>query len=126
MKREVLMIVLLIFLMLAGISRAGNLPPHAVDLGYGMWTCERGYVLRNHACISDAEAGSGPRVIISDMPSAGDGASSPEEASKAATPAAKPSPSLFISTGRPGPSNLPDTSSLPQAPAPPAMRAPRR
>ena len=120
------MIVLLIFLILAGIGRAGNLPPHAVDLGYGMWTCERGYVLRNHACISDAEAGSGPRVIISDVPSAGDGASSREEASEAAAPAAQPSPSLFISTGRPGPSNLPDTSNLPDAPAPPVIRVPRR
>ncbi len=33
----------------------GDLPPHAVVVSYGLWSCERGYLLRNRACVPEEE-----------------------------------------------------------------------
>jgi hypothetical protein len=52
-----------------------TLPPHAVAVDrYGTWTCERGYLLRMGRCISEEEAAKEPRFELSEVPSAGDGA----------------------------------------------------
>jgi hypothetical protein len=63
------------FLFLASIAAAAELPPHAIAVDrYGTWTCERGYVLTNHRCVAESELPHGSQVIVSDLPSAGDGA----------------------------------------------------
>jgi L,D-transpeptidase ErfK/SrfK len=41
---------------------SSKLPPHAVEIGFGMWSCERGYVLRNRKCVSEEEVASAPRI----------------------------------------------------------------
>jgi L,D-transpeptidase ErfK/SrfK len=47
-------------------ARRSDLPPHAVALEHGLWTCERGYLLRNRACVSEAEAAQDSKVEIYD------------------------------------------------------------
>lgn len=32
-----------------------GLPPHGVEVDYGLWSCERGYVMRAHRCIPEDE-----------------------------------------------------------------------
>jgi hypothetical protein len=61
-------------LILATVIQAADLPPHVIDAGGGWISCERGYVLQNHRCLSDAEVVHGPTIEISTLPSAGDGA----------------------------------------------------
>ena len=39
---------------------SSKLPPHAVEVEYGMWSCERGYVLRKKLCVSEEEAAKEP------------------------------------------------------------------
>ena len=45
---------------------SSNLPPHAVEVGfgYGMWSCERGYVLRHRKCVSEAELAGEQQVEV--------------------------------------------------------------
>ena len=47
-------------------ARKPDLPPHAVVVEVGLWTCERGYLLRNRACVSEAEAAQNSKVEIYD------------------------------------------------------------
>jgi len=50
------------------------LPPHVVEVGEGLFSCERGYVIREGRCIPFEELEHGPVVEVSSLPSAGDGA----------------------------------------------------
>jgi L,D-transpeptidase ErfK/SrfK len=43
---------------------SSDLPPHAVEIGYGMWSCERGYVLRHRKCVPEEELARVPRVEV--------------------------------------------------------------
>jgi hypothetical protein len=57
-------------------AESSPLPPHAVPVDrHGTGTCERGYPKRVRACVPEEEAGRGPQTIVSDLPSAGSGAS---------------------------------------------------
>jgi hypothetical protein len=56
------------------LSRKPTLAPHFEEVAYGLYACERGYVLMNGRCLTDAEVPHGPMVEVSDLPSAGDGA----------------------------------------------------
>ena len=40
----------------AAVAAKGDLPAHAVVVSYGLWSCERGYVLRNRACVPEEQA----------------------------------------------------------------------
>jgi hypothetical protein len=48
------------------VYRAG-LPPHVVDLGYGLCTCEQGYFLFQHRCVAEAELPREQVVVVSDL-----------------------------------------------------------
>jgi hypothetical protein len=50
------------------------LPPHVVEVAGGLFSCERGYLIRQGRCISFADIPPGPTMEISSVPSAGDGA----------------------------------------------------
>ena len=50
------------------------LPPHMKEVDFGLYACDRGYVLVDGHCLTDAEVPHGPVVIVSDLPSAGEGA----------------------------------------------------
>ena len=43
---------------------SSELPQHAVEIGYGMWSCERGYVLRNRKCMPEEEVAREPWVEV--------------------------------------------------------------
>jgi len=45
---------------------AGNedLPAHAVMVSYGLWSCERGYLLRNRVCVPEKEAANESRFEV--------------------------------------------------------------
>ncbi len=58
----------------AALEARAELPPHVVEVAYGLYSCERGYVIRQGCCISLADIPPGPVVEISSLPSAGDGA----------------------------------------------------
>ena len=103
------------FLALVGVSyAAGPLHAHQVD-ARGWYECDRGFVMqsrqRGAVCVPESEVSHGPEVILSGVPSAGDGARHLEcEASRSqaggyAAPeasGAQPAPaSLFIQTDRP-------------------------
>jgi L,D-transpeptidase ErfK/SrfK len=45
-----------------------KLPPHAVEVGYGMWSCESGYVMRQKRCVSEEEAAKEPWFEIFGAP----------------------------------------------------------
>lgn len=45
---------------------APELPPHAVEVAYGMWSCERGYVLRYRQCVPEEEISRDPWVEVFD------------------------------------------------------------
>jgi hypothetical protein len=45
--------------------RRAGLPPHVLDLGYGMWTCERGYLLVRHRCTAHADLSREQVVVVS-------------------------------------------------------------
>ena len=36
-------------------ASTADLPPHAVEVDYGLWSCERGYVLRARRCVPEDE-----------------------------------------------------------------------
>jgi hypothetical protein len=51
-----------------------ELPPHFEEVAYGLYACERGWVLYQGRCVTDTEVPHGPVVDISSLRSAGDGA----------------------------------------------------
>jgi hypothetical protein len=53
-----------------------ELPPHVVEAvpGWGWYSCAPGYILRRGACLAESELPAGPEIIVSSLPSAGDGA----------------------------------------------------
>lgn len=65
------------FLALAGTAHGGG-PPHAHEAAVGLWECDRGLVMRARSrasvCVPESEVSDEPEVIVSDLPSAGDGA----------------------------------------------------
>jgi hypothetical protein len=54
-----------------------SLPPHFVEAGGGWLTCERGFTLRDHRCVADAEVPHGATIEVSNLPSAGEGSRQP-------------------------------------------------
>ena len=58
----------------AAVETRAELPPHVVEVAYGLYSCERGYFIRQGQCIPFEEIPHGPVVEISSLPSAGDGA----------------------------------------------------
>jgi hypothetical protein len=58
----------------ATLEARAELPPHVVEVAYGLYSCERGYLIRQGRCIPFEELEHGPVVEISSLPSAGDGA----------------------------------------------------
>jgi hypothetical protein len=56
-------------------SRGPVLPPHVVEVAEGLFSCERGYLIKQGRCISFADIPPGPMMEISSVPSAGDGPS---------------------------------------------------
>jgi len=46
--------------------RRPGLPPHMVDLGYGTYTCERGYLIVRHRCVPHEELVREQVVIVSE------------------------------------------------------------
>ena len=54
--------------------RPGELPPRLIEVAQGLYSCERGYLIKPGRCISFADISPGPVVEISSMPSAGEGA----------------------------------------------------
>ena len=49
------------------------LPPHVVEVGEGLFSCERGYLIKQGRCNAFADIPPGPTMEISSVPSAGDG-----------------------------------------------------
>lgn len=47
-------------------ASSSELPPHAVEVAYGMWSCERGYVLRHGQCLPEEEISPDPWVEVFD------------------------------------------------------------
>ena len=58
----------------AALEARAVLPPHVIEVAEGLFTCERGYLIRQGRCISFAHMPLGPTMEISSLPSAGDGA----------------------------------------------------
>ena len=58
----------------AAIGAKAELPPHVVEVAQGLYSCERGYLIRQGRCIPFEELEHGPVVEISSLPSAGEGA----------------------------------------------------
>jgi hypothetical protein len=56
---------------LALVSLAHGVEPYEVETG--LWTCPRGYVIRQGKCLSTEEL-AGPKTEVSKLPSAGNGA----------------------------------------------------
>jgi hypothetical protein len=50
---------------------------HKVQVWGGWSSCESGYVMRRGECIAESDIPAGPEVIVSDLPSAGEGSRSP-------------------------------------------------
>ena len=48
----------------AALEARAELPPHVVEVAYGLYSCERGYVIRQGRCISLADIPPGPVVEI--------------------------------------------------------------
>jgi len=57
----------------AALEARAVLPPHVVEVGEGLFSCERGYLIKQGRCISFADIPP-PTMEISSVPSAGDGA----------------------------------------------------
>lgn len=45
---------------------ATRLPPHGVEVDYGLWSCERGYVMKDGLCVPEDELPKGQQVEIYD------------------------------------------------------------
>ncbi len=58
----------------AALEAKAELPPHVVEVAQGLYSCERGYLIKQGRCIAFEELSHGPVVEISNLPSAGDGA----------------------------------------------------
>jgi hypothetical protein len=58
----------------AALEARAELPPHMVEVAQGLFSCERGYFIKQGGCISYADIPPGPVVEISSLPSAGEGA----------------------------------------------------
>jgi L,D-transpeptidase ErfK/SrfK len=43
-------------------ASSADLPPHAVEVDYGLWSCERGFVLRARRCVPEDEVAREPHV----------------------------------------------------------------
>jgi hypothetical protein len=69
-----LRIALAIVMATAGLSLAAEIPPHMEQVWGGWLSCERGYVMRGRDCIAETAIPPGPEVVVSNLPSAGDGA----------------------------------------------------
>jgi hypothetical protein len=54
-------------------GRGPVLPPHVIEVAEGLFSCERGYLIKQGRCVSYADIPPGPVVEISSVPSAGDG-----------------------------------------------------
>jgi hypothetical protein len=64
--------------LLASAAGAAELPPHMTQVWGGWLSCEPGYVMRNRECIDGAAIPRGPQVVISAVPSAGEGSLQPQ------------------------------------------------
>ena len=60
-------------LLLATAIAAADLPPHMVPTWGGWLECEKGYLMRGNACVSEADV-QAEKFVVSNLPSAGDGA----------------------------------------------------
>jgi hypothetical protein len=49
------------------------LPPHVVEVAEGLFSCERGYLIKQGRCVPFEELEHGPVVEVSSLPSAGEG-----------------------------------------------------
>ena len=49
---------------------SSGLPPHAVEVAYGMWECERGYVMRKKLCVPEEEVAKEPWFEVFGAPEA--------------------------------------------------------
>jgi hypothetical protein len=58
----------------AALEALAELPPHVIEVAEGLFSCERGYLIRQGRCISFADIPPGPAMEVSSLPSAGDGA----------------------------------------------------
>jgi len=58
----------------AALEARAELPPHVVEVAQGLYSCERGYLIRQGRCIPYPDIPPGPAMEISSLPSAGDGA----------------------------------------------------
>lgn len=58
----------------AALEARAELPPHVVEVAQGLYSCERGYLIKQGRCIPYADIPPGPAMEISSLPSAGDGA----------------------------------------------------
>ena len=58
----------------AALEARAELPPHVIEVAQGLYSCERGYLIREGRCIPFEELDHGPVVEVSSLPSAGDGA----------------------------------------------------
>ena len=51
-----------------------ELPLHMERVWGGWISCSQGYVMRNRECLAESEIPPGPEMVVSSLPSAGDGA----------------------------------------------------
>jgi hypothetical protein len=58
----------------AALEARAELPPHVVEVAQGLYSCERGYLIKQGRCIPFEELPPGPAMEVSSLPSAGDGA----------------------------------------------------
>jgi hypothetical protein len=58
----------------AALVAKAELPPHVIEVAQGLFSYERGYLIKQGRCIPYEELAHGPIVEISNVPSAGDGA----------------------------------------------------
>jgi hypothetical protein len=59
----------------AALVAKAELPPHVIEVAQGLYSCERGYLIKQGRCIPYEELSHRPVVEISSLPSAGEGAS---------------------------------------------------
>jgi hypothetical protein len=70
---KTLMLTAVLGVSLAGLAVAES-GDHLEPVGGGWYSCERGYILRGGECVAETAIPPGPEVIVSDLPSAGEGA----------------------------------------------------
>jgi hypothetical protein len=61
---------LLLVVSLVSVAAAGEIPPNAHVIDYGLWECDRGYVMRNRVCVPEAQLRGGPQMEVTDLPEA--------------------------------------------------------